>query len=342
METKIDIADGVNLITIDGGYSDQVVSDIDPETEPFKYQQKQILQHYTNKLSKDMPNLIWARRNYELDPMSYDNELVGAVVACKDDPLYVAFVSSSQRDNVLMSVGELKLENTIIVKEGVEPIPNITDHDKKGKKIRIVWSEDLRNGFAYLLAVLKELYDRHNNIMLDVFIKSKSELDASKEMLNWLESKNSDGELKFVHIHMPGSSSEKDRRKIIRRAHIWVHSPIVQTRSSTLLLEALTAGCYVVAPSHGAISEISGDFIANCYHWNPNAELHARSLFLGLDGTIEHLNGLRSEDGNIKLTSWQQLEKVWVDSLQNKFTMKNKLLQFSQYVNAKENETITL
>ena len=320
----------VNLITQTREYEKEVVEGVDKAENEILYGQHQRLQFFKKRLSKEQVNVIWCDRGSDYHPYTFDNDVRGAIVAADQEGFlsegdaHVVFPSALYRQDILTRYPNVIPDSQAwILKDSVDPV-NVTEEDKKGRKVRIVWTEDLRNGLGVFLGVCRNLQETVSgktvknregnvNILVDVIASSESEVNdpAIRRAIEYIE--NPDNGLSDV-VKFHGVLTNKARRKIVRRAHIWVFSPVVGVHSSRMLLEALSAGCYVVLPDNGSHVELTGDF-GLVYTWSQDPTTQAQTLFQVLVGAVRRAR--EQMKGETYINGALQLQKFWVDNMHN-------------------------
>ena len=344
----------IHFITVDNGYKDEEVSDDELElpdnaTEhqvEFQRSQKQRLNYFSRQFVDDKLNVIWAVRTRKSDPMSFNNDLRGLLIAGQErvaaGGAKVVFASYAQRNAHMDIMSPEFYRHTTVIRSGFH-VMNVDENDKKRtpkSKPKIVVTEDLRFTLPFVLAVAKAVNDNvEGGVIFDVVASSKEEELAAKDGLDTL--KKEDSPLKGI-VKYHGVKSNTQRRNIVKKADVWFCPSNIFLFESKKLLEALSASCFIVAPSTGAMPELTGGF-GVLYQWDTDAEIHVQTTYNVLLQTVLSAQRRFSDTEGPRI---MLLQNAWVSTMENYDLRKAQWTQFlefnGQQYHQEQNEMVTL
>lgn len=211
----------------------------------------------------------------------------------------IVFVSSWQQTMFNLNMGVPFAESTVI-KNAIEPIPQFEKNNKS--EIRLIYHPTPHRGLELLVPVFIELTKRYRNLHLDVFsnfdIYGWGDLNEGYEAL-YEQCRN------HPQITYHGFQPNDVVREALRHAHIFSYPCIWRETSCMSAMEAMSAGCLVVAPDYGALPETLANFNVR-YDWTENFNVHKQRFF---DVMCESIETFWDEDVQERL----RLQKVYAD-----------------------------
>lgn len=192
----------------------------------------------------------------------------------------IAFVSSWQQTVFFMNMGVPYSESTVL-RNAVHPI----NGEKKTTdgEVRIVYHPTPHRGLEILVPVFTSLCEKYDNIYLDVYsnfdIYGRPELNEPYEPLY---------ELCRSHpkITYHGSHPNDIVREALLCADIFAYPCIWRETSCISAMEAMSAGCLIVAPNYCALPETLANFNVS-YAWTEDVAAHAGRFSAALSSAIE-------------------------------------------------------
>lgn len=147
------------------------------------------------------------------------------------------------------------------------------------EKINLIYHTDPNRGLDYLYAAVKQLASEHPEIHLDVFPSGK--IDTEHEDLVDLMSLIK----KNKNMTLWNTTSYDKVREKLKDAHIFGYPSVWQETACLPLMEALSAGCYCVHSSLGALKETSLG-ITQMYPFTDNTQNHVDRFFLEMKRAV--------------------------------------------------------
>jgi len=165
-----------------------------------------------------------------------------------------------------------------VVYAGIELFESNDKPDPKDE-INLIYHTDPNRGLDYLYAAVKELSNEFPNIRLNVF--PSGDIDKENEDLVDLMSliKNN------KNMTLWEKSSQDKIRNMLKDTHIFAYPSVWQETACLPLMEALSAGCYCVHSSLGALKETSLG-ITQMYPFTDNTQNHVDRFYLELKKAI--------------------------------------------------------
>jgi len=207
----------------------------------------------------------------------------------------------------------------VVLKNAIVPITNI---DKRGDKIRLIYHSTPHRGLQILVPVFERLCDFHADLELDVF--------SSFKLYGWEER---DEQFEPIiqrckahpKINYHGAQPNEVVREAVAKAHIFAYPSIWRETSCICAIEAMSAAAVIVAPNYAALPETTAGF-AVMYQWDEDMQRHATVFFNQLNNAIvawqeqretlgEHLAAQKQYADN--MYSWQRRAFEWTNFLRN-------------------------
>lgn len=268
--------------------------------------------------SKDKYNLLW------LHDLAQDPE--ARHLADKDSRdrfKKLIFVSNWQLQAYHDVLG-VPYSSGIVLKNAIEPI-EVHEKPKDGT-INLIYHTTPHRGLELLVPVFEELCKHFDNIHLDVY--------SSFKIYGWEQRDEPYKEL-FERIKnhpkmtYHGTVSNAEVKEALKKAHIYAYPCIWPETSCISAMEAMSAGCAVVAPNYAALPETLANF-GIMYQWHEDKNKHANIFANTLASTIQMYN----TDG---MENRLKFQKAYADMFYNwEFRIKEweaLLNQIDQYPN---------
>lgn len=244
-------------------------------------------------MRQDKPNVLWVH------DLPADMPFL-ASRAAKNQFSGIVFVSSWQQTVFFMNLG-VKYSESTVIRNAIVPI-TATEKPDDGV-IRLIYHPTPHRGLEILVPVFVELCKKYDNLHLDVFsnfdIYGRSEANQPYEHL--YEACRS-----HPNITYHGSQPNDVVRDALAKSHIFAYPCIWRETSCISAMEAMSAGCLIVAPDYCALPETLANFNVR-YSWSELADEHAERFSDSLESAI---NSLRKRDTQARLEE----QKAYADS----------------------------
>lgn len=198
---------------------------------------------------------------------------------------HLAFVSQYQFQTFHLAHGVSYMESSIM-RNAIEPIPSHVKPDPTNG-IRLIYHTTPHRGLELLVPTFLALLPHHPNLHLDVYssfsLYGWKHRDAPYEQL-FEQCRN------HPNITYHGAVPNQVIREALTRAHIFAYPSIWPESSCIAAIEAMSAGCALVAPDYAALPETIGPY-GYLYRWSENINEHV-NRFAGLLNSV--------------ITAWQQ------------------------------------
>lgn len=192
----------------------------------------------------------------------------------------IVCVSSWQKDMYNLQLG-IPLEQITVIQNAIEPIPaHLKPNDGK---IRLIYHTTPHRGLGILVPVFEAIAGRYPELELDVY--------SSFSIYGWEERDEPYKELfdrcrAHPQINYHGAVPNAEVREALQKADIFAYPSIWPETSCIAAIEALAAGCMVVASSYAALPETCANF-AMMYPFAETAQVHANRFAGNLINAIE-------------------------------------------------------
>ena len=198
----------------------------------------------------------------------------------------MVFVSEWQRDSYVKNLGIPKAD-THVIRNAIEPFTlDSMWHKPTPNPIRLIYHTTPHRGLELLIPVFEYIWERcSQNIILDVYssfnIYGWPQRDAQYEEL-FERCRQHPGII--YHGYQPNDVI----RAALKKTHIFAYPSIWQETSCIAMIEAMSAGCYCIAPNYGALQETMGGY-GLCYEWFKDMDSHAITFTAALIHTIRKI-----------------------------------------------------
>jgi glycosyltransferase involved in cell wall biosynthesis len=192
-------------------------------------------------------------------------------------------VSNWQMNNYNKILG-VPYDDCVVLKNAIVPFEPHTKPDVK-EQVNIIYHTTPHRGLELLVPVIDALVQKEEfkNIHLDVYSSFKIYgWEIRDEPYRELFQKIKDHPNMTYH----GSVSNYEIRQALKKAHIFAYPSIWPETSCIAAMEAMSAGCVVVAPNYGALPETLANF-GIMYQWSENKHNHANMFANTLAQTIQ-------------------------------------------------------
>lgn len=224
-------------------------------------------------------NIFWAHDTFD-DPNSQ---------FLKDPQMrakfaHLVFVSNYQFQTYNLGLG-VPYHGSSVLRNAIVPIDN-QGHSKPDERINIIYHTTPHRGLELLVPVFEELVKMHSNLHLDVY--------SSFNLYGWPQRDAPYQQLfdrcrNHPNITYHGSVSNDRIREALKDAHIFAYPSIWPETSCISAIEAMSAGCAVVAPDFAALPETLGTY-GYLYRWSEDIRTHMNRFGGLLNGLINHYN----------------------------------------------------
>jgi UDP-glucose:(glucosyl)LPS alpha-1,2-glucosyltransferase len=226
----------------------------------------QIINSRVRDIDPDRPAILWL---HDLAEDPENAHLEDAMMRQRFAKLI--FVSYWQFSMYRARYG-IRYDESLIIPHG---IPSFRDDVLQTKPdrgpIRLIYHTTPHRGLALLAPAVAYLTDELNlKLHLDVY-SSFSAYGWPDRDNPYLELFESIGQHKSMAYH--GFQPNAVIRTALERAHIFAYPSIWPETSCRAGIEAMAAGCAVIAPNYGALPETLAPFGIQ-YHWNEDPERH--------------------------------------------------------------------
>jgi len=228
-------------------------------------------------LSEDKPNILWMHDTWD-DPECEH---------LKDPELRkrfkkIVFVSNHQQQTFNHGLGVPYAEG-LVIQNAIVPIE---EHDKPNDGVfNLIYHTTPHRGLELLVPVFEHMCSIKNNIKMHLDVYS------SFEIYGWAER---DKQYKGIfekckdhpNITYHGYQPNDVIREALKKAHIYAYPNIWPETSGISIIEAMSAGCSVVAPNFAAIPETLSNF-GIMYNWHEDVNPHANTFANALNAALE-------------------------------------------------------
>ena len=229
------------------------------------------------------------------------------------------FVSNWQMNEYIHTYG-LRWDECVVIPNAIDPI----DFDEKPKDgiVRLIYHSTPHRGLELLVPSFEYLAEKYDNIELDVY--------SSFNLYGWAERDQPYEELfercrKHPKINYHGTQSNKVVREALTKADIFAYPNIWPETSCLCAMEALDAGCLMLAPNYAALPETAASW-GITYQWTPDHNKHVNMFTNILDNMIFTLSEDKEDAEHMVIQqklyydnfySWKVRMPQWEQMLQN-------------------------
>lgn len=206
----------------------------------------------------------------------------------------IVFVSHWQQQQYHDWLG-VPFDQGIVIKNAITPFSD-KEIVKTDDKIRLIYHPTPHRGLEILVPVFEKLAETNSSIELDVF--------SSFKLYGW---EQRDEPYKALiqrcvdhpQINYHGSQPNRVVREALGKAHIFAYPSIWQETSCICAMEAMSAGCQLVMPAYGALTETSAE-LGVIYPWTEDVHRHANMFYWFLAQAIREASLGKPAPGIIK------------------------------------------
>lgn len=191
----------------------------------------------------------------------------------------------------------------VVMQNAIEPFTE--EFEKTKDRINIIYHTTPHRGLELLYPVYNALSEEFGDkVHLHVYSSFKAygweqRDEPYKDLFKALDD--------HEHITYYGYQPNEVVREALKEAHIFAYPNIWQETSCIAAIEALSAGCLVVAPNHAALPETCANF-AWMYNYDEDQNRHANMHYGMLRAAI---NGFWNEDVQTNLYNQQAYFNLW-------------------------------
>jgi len=237
------------------------------------------------------------------------------------------FVSNWQMNEYIHTYG-LNWDDCCVIQNAIEPI-ELKEKPKDGI-VRLIYHSTPHRGLELLVPSFEYLAEKHENIELDVY--------SSFNLYGWAERDKPYEDLfdrcnQHPKIHYHGTQPNDVIREALKKADIFAYPNIWPETSCLCAIEALNAGCLMLAPNYAALPETATSW-GITYQWSPNHNKHANIFTSILDNMIKTLSESKEDAEHMifqqklfydNYYSWNVRIKEWDQLLKNILWERNEL-----------------
>jgi UDP-glucose:(glucosyl)LPS alpha-1,2-glucosyltransferase len=185
----------------------------------------------------------------------------------------LVFVSHWQQQQYNQQLG-IPYSEGVVLKNAIKPFEA---HTKPDDVINIIYHTTPHRGLDIAVAAFEEIYKIRQDVHFHVY--------SNFDIYGWSD-RNRPFESLYERcrqhpgITYHGTVSNDEVREALKKTHIFAYPSVWQETSCIAAIEALAAGCLVVAPNYAALPETCSNF-AFMYGYNENRMDHA-NLFVNV------------------------------------------------------------
>lgn len=237
------------------------------------------------------------------------------------------FVSNWQMNEYIHTYG-LKWDDCYVIKNAIEPI-ELKEKPKDGV-VRLIYHSTPHRGLQILIPSFEYLSEKYDNIELDVY--------SSFNLYGWSERDKPYEDLfercrQHPQINYHGTQPNSVIRNALKKADIFAYPNIWPETSCLCAIEALDAGCLMLAPNYAALPETAASW-GITYQWTEDHNKHANIFTSILDNMIQTLGENKDDVEHMihqqklyydNFYSWDVRIKEWDQLLKNILWERNEL-----------------
>ena len=157
--------------------------------------------------------------------------------------------------------------------------------------VRLIYHSTPHRGLELLVPSFEYLAEKHENIELDVY--------SSFNLYGWSERDQPYQDLfdkckQHPKINYHGTQPNSVVREALAKADIFAYPNIWPETSCLCAIEALDAGCLMLAPNYAALPETAASW-GITYQWTPSHNKHANMFTSILDNMIQTLTANKDD-----------------------------------------------
>lgn len=261
------------------------------------------------EISEDKKNILWLHDTWNDPEAQHLQDEHGRKRFAK-----LVFVSDYQFQTYHLA-HNIRYAESVVLKNAIEPIP---EHKKPNDGVvNLIYHTTPHRGLELLYPVFNHLWENgfKNKIHLDVY--------SSFSIYGW---PHRDEQYKKLFedckahpgIDYHGAVPNDEVREALQKAHVFAYPNIWPETSCISVMEAMSAGCAVVAPNHAALPETTAGF-AMMYPFDEDMNRHA-NVFAQLTKAV--IENYFDDNHQNKL----QFQKTYAD---NFFAWDNRIPQWT-------------
>lgn len=243
------------------GGTEQMYEGLVERLDPKILEQFQIICSRVRELDPNKKKILWLHDYYRDPEVSHLKSPESRERFSK-----LVFVSQHQFTTYNVAHGVPFSESTVL-KNAIIPFPEVP---KPTDRINIIYHTTPHRGLELLVPAFLEIVKMVPNIHLDVY--------SSFNIYGWGERDRPYEHLFNIckdhpNISYHGAVPNAQVREALNKAHIFAYPSIWPETSCLAAIEALCAGCAVVAPDYGALPETIGQH-GFMYRWSEDKQEH--------------------------------------------------------------------
>lgn len=195
----------------------------------------------------------------------------------------LVFVSHYQFNTYNLKLG-VPYTGSVVYRNAILPIGNHSKPDSD-KQLNIIYHTTPHRGLELLVPIFIELCNHHPHLHLDVY--------SSFELYGWKDRDKPYEQLfnrcrTHPNITYHGAVDNDEIRQSLQKAHIFAYPSIWPETSCIAAIEAMSAGCAVIAPDFAALPETLSNY-GYIYRWSEDPKQHLMRFGQVLNTIITNL-----------------------------------------------------
>lgn len=228
----------------------------------------------------------------------------------------IIFVSNYQFQTFRLAHG-VRYNESLVFPNAIEPFSLEINKPNPNEELRLIYHTTPHRGLEILIPVFEQLASTKPNLHLDVF--------SSFEIYGWRERDEPYKPLfercqNHPQITYHGYQPNSVVREYLKKAHIFAYPNIWNETSCIAAIEAMAAGCAVLAPDFGALPETLNPF-GVLYRFDENIQNHANQFYGYLDMMTTNFTIMGNMEQRIlsqmrhanSYYGWDFRKKQWID-----------------------------
>ena len=249
--------------------------------------------HFEN-IQKNKINILWQQLSYDqANVQNMTNKDFVNSIDC------FAFVSHWQFEK-FRKYFNVPEDRSVILKNATTSFKLKTKRNKK--KLKLIYTSTPWRGLNVLIESIKQLNEIRDDFEIDIYSSTIIYGDGFYNSENKLYENLFDECKKTKNINYKGYATNQQIRKAVFEADIMAYPNIFEETSCISVIEAMSAGCYLVTTNYGVLPETATSF-ATYETYQPNLQQLANNYALTLN---ECMNNYKKGEYNDLLKSQQK------------------------------------
>ena len=234
--------------------------------------------HFEN-IQKNKINILWQQLSYDqTNVQNMTNKDFVNSIDC------FAFVSHWQFEK-FRKYFNVPEERSVILRNATTPFKLKTKRNKK--KLKLIYTSTPWRGLNVLIESIKQLNEIRDDFEIDIYSSTIIYGDGFYNSENKLYEKLFDECRNTKNINYKGYATNQQIRKAVSEADIMAYPNIFEETSCISVIEAMSAGCYMVTTNYGVLPETATGF-ATYEPYQPNLQQLADNYTLTLNECMDN------------------------------------------------------